>query len=56
MTNIVEIERRESQLREALLNGDVALFDPLLSDDLIFTNRDGLLPTTADDIAAHLSS
>ncbi|RSC37146.1 nuclear transport factor 2 family protein [Agrobacterium sp. FDAARGOS_525] len=53
MEGVVEIERCEQQLREAMLRSDVAQLDLLLSDTLIFINQDGARLTKADDIAAH---
>lgn len=55
MENAAEIESCEQQLRNAMLNSDVAQLDRLLSDGMIFTNQDGGRLTKADDIAAHQS-
>lgn len=52
---VAEIEDGERQLRAAMMAGDVALLDKLLSDDLIFTDQSGRLLTKADDLAAHRS-
>lgn len=50
-----EILSFEEQLRDAMLDGDVAQLDRLLSDDLVFTNQAGVRLTKADDLAAHRS-
>lgn len=55
MEDVAEIECCEQQLRNAMLNGDVAQLERLLGDGLIFTNHDGVRLTKADDIAAHRS-
>ncbi len=52
---IAEIEIVEDQLRVAMLEGDVASLDALLSDTLIFTNQGGARLTKLDDLAAHRS-
>lgn len=48
-----EIVALESELRVAMLDGDVATLDRLVDDELIFTMPTGVVIGKADDIAAH---
>ena len=48
-----EVDALETQLREAVLAGDVKVLDALLADDLVFTDQAGRRLTKADDLAAH---
>jgi glutathione S-transferase len=48
-----QVDALETQLREAVLAGDVKVLDALLADDLVFTDQAGRRLTKADDLAAH---
>ncbi len=50
-----EIVALESELRAAMLAGDVAVLDRLVDDDLIFTMPTGAVVGKADDLDAHRS-
>jgi len=50
-----EIGQLEQQLRQAMQSSNVGLLESLLSDELIFTNQDGLRLTKEDDLSAHRS-
>lgn len=43
----------EAQLRTAQLEGDVAVLDRLIADDLLFAGPDGALVTKAQDLTAY---
>lgn len=45
----------EEKLRFAMVNGDVAILDALISDELLFVGPFGQLVTKEDDINAHRS-
>lgn len=53
--NAAVVEQKETQLRQAMLDGDVAVLDDLLSDRLVFTDQSGRRLTKADDLSAHRS-
>ena len=55
MDRISDIEECEEQLRAAMLTGDVAQLDRLLSDEAIFTNQDGVRLTKGDDLSVYRS-
>ena len=48
-----EIAGVEGELRRAMLAGDVAALDRLISDRLLFAGPTGELATMAQDLAAH---
>jgi ketosteroid isomerase-like protein len=50
-----QVEAMETQLRRAMLAGDVKTLDALLADDLVFTDQTGNRLTKSDDLAAHNS-
>jgi len=54
-TFAMRAEEYEARLRDAMLRGAVTELDELLSDDLIFTNQDGMRLSKSDDLAAHAS-
>ncbi|NVJ24756.1 nuclear transport factor 2 family protein [Myxococcus sp. AM011] len=45
----------EESLRQAMLRGDVAALDALISDDLVFVNHTGQVFNKEMDLAAHRS-
>lgn len=51
--NDPEIAALEEELRQAMLAGDVASLDRLISDELLFAGPTGELATKAEDLAAH---
>jgi len=53
--DMAQIEQAEARLRDAMLTGDVAALDDVLSEALVFTNQAGTRLGKADDIAAHRS-
>lgn len=48
-----EIAAAEERLRRAMLDGDVAALDLLLSHDMLFTGADGARMDKQQDLAAH---
>jgi ketosteroid isomerase-like protein len=50
-----EVEAAESELRAAMLGGDVAALDRLIDDALVFVAIDGSVVSKADDLAMHRS-
>ncbi|MDH5229427.1 MAG: nuclear transport factor 2 family protein [Gammaproteobacteria bacterium] len=50
-----QINHKENQLKQAMLDSNVALLDELLSPDLIFTNHLGHIMHKQDDLGAHQS-
>ena len=50
-----EVVALESELRTAMLAGDVAALERLVDDDLLFTMPNGALIGKADDLLAHRS-
>lgn len=50
-----QVEKMEDRLRQALLNGDVAELDQLLSDELMFTDHNGQRISKEGDLEAHRS-
>lgn len=55
MDIVAQVGELEERLRQAMLKSDAAELDVLLSDTLVFTNRDGVRLTKDDDLAAHNS-
>lgn len=55
MSQSVEIQRCEEQLKKAMLQSDISILETLLSDELIFTNHLGHIMTKHDDLEAHKS-
>ncbi|MCK9549755.1 nuclear transport factor 2 family protein [Aquamicrobium sp.] len=51
----MDIVRYEQRLRRAMMHSSVAELDELLSNELIFTNQDGVRISKADDLSAHSS-
>lgn len=49
------IQAAEERLREAMLCGDIATLDALISDDLLFTSPEGNLITKEMDLEGHRS-
>jgi ketosteroid isomerase-like protein len=50
-----DIEKLEAQLAQAMLQNDIAMLDRLLSDDLVFSDPDGVIVNKAQDLALHQS-
>lgn len=55
MSDRAEIERAETDLREAMLTSDVDALDALIGEDAVFTNQGGRRMSKADDLAIHRS-
>lgn len=53
--NISDVEEREETLRRAMLAGDVAALDELVSERLRFVTLDGANVSKKDDLEAHRS-
>jgi ketosteroid isomerase-like protein len=52
---VEEVSQAEERLRLAMLEGDTATLDELLTDQMNFTNQAGVKLTKQDDLAAHRS-
>lgn len=50
-----QIQKEEGQLKQAMLNSDIASLDNLLDMDLVFTTHTGQLLTKRQDLDAHQS-
>ena len=51
MPSEAEIYAAESRLRSAMLDGDAAALEALLSEDLVFTDEDGRSVTRDEEVA-----